>query len=371
MAPVPTHTDVFIAGGGPAGLAAAIAARARGLDVTVADHGSPAIDKACGEGLMPYALEALSQLGVSFTSGDGYPFDGIRFLGPGASVAAKFPQGTGLGVRRTTLHRILAERAEHCGVHLLWNSPFTGISRSSVTAGGHTISCRYVVGADGGQSAVRRWVGLDARIRDHCRYGYRRHYQIEPWTSRVEVHWSSGCQIYITPVAPDQVCVALLSENPSFRLDEALPLFPALASRLRDAPQASTERGSISASRRLRRVVSGNVALIGDASGSVDAVTGEGMSIAFRQALALAKALQSGRLEDYQREHEAIRRHPAFMADLLLLMDRRDTLRRRVLAALSARPKVFAGLLAMHDGPPAPRLIFTSLLSLGWTILTN
>jgi menaquinone-9 beta-reductase len=42
-------TDVFVIGGGPAGLAAAIAARAKGLRVTVADGGVPPIDKPCGE----------------------------------------------------------------------------------------------------------------------------------------------------------------------------------------------------------------------------------------------------------------------------------------------------------------------------------
>ncbi|MGB8062426.1 MAG: FAD-binding protein, partial [Candidatus Sulfotelmatobacter sp.] len=48
-----TSTDVFVIGGGPAGLAAAIAARKCGLRVIVADAAQPPIDKACGEGLMP------------------------------------------------------------------------------------------------------------------------------------------------------------------------------------------------------------------------------------------------------------------------------------------------------------------------------
>ena len=48
--------DALIAGGGPAGLAAAIALRQKGLDVLVADALWPPIDKACGEGLMPDAL---------------------------------------------------------------------------------------------------------------------------------------------------------------------------------------------------------------------------------------------------------------------------------------------------------------------------
>ena len=73
-------TEVFVIGGGPAGLAAAIAARQRGLDVIVADGNKPPIDKACGEGLMPESVEALRRLGVELETGDGISFSGIRFV---------------------------------------------------------------------------------------------------------------------------------------------------------------------------------------------------------------------------------------------------------------------------------------------------
>lgn len=60
MTEVPTEIDVFVVGGGPAGLAAAIAARLKGFTVAVADGAHPPIDKACGEGLMPDSFGALS-----------------------------------------------------------------------------------------------------------------------------------------------------------------------------------------------------------------------------------------------------------------------------------------------------------------------
>jgi flavin-dependent dehydrogenase len=112
------------------------------------------------------------------------------------------------------------------------------------------------------------------------------------------------------------------------------------------------------------------VALIGDASGSVDAVTGEGLCLAFRQAVALAGALASGRLAEYQQAHARIRRRPARMADLLLLLDRRETLRGQVLAALESRPAVFAQMLATHVGAGHPMEMAASLVELGWSLLT-
>src|ERR1035437_5187688 len=72
-------TEALIVGGGPAGLAAAIALRQRGIDCTVVEARMPGIDKACGEGLMPDSREALAQLGVTLTESDGQVFRGIRF----------------------------------------------------------------------------------------------------------------------------------------------------------------------------------------------------------------------------------------------------------------------------------------------------
>ena len=99
------ETDIFIIGGGPSGLATAIAARQRGFDVVVADGARPPIDKACGEGLMPDAREALEKLGIVVPPEDSHPFRGIRFVSGNLSVDASFPTGAGIGVRRTALHR--------------------------------------------------------------------------------------------------------------------------------------------------------------------------------------------------------------------------------------------------------------------------
>src|ERR1700745_3746488 len=115
-------TDVFVVGGGPAGLAAAVAARQHGLRVMVADRAQPPIDKACGEGLMPDSLEVLSRLGVSLRECETGSFYGIRFVGPECSAAATFPQGRGLGIRRVLLHELFVKRAQDRGVEMIWGA---------------------------------------------------------------------------------------------------------------------------------------------------------------------------------------------------------------------------------------------------------
>ena len=173
------ETDVFIVGGGPAGLAAAIAARQRGFEVVVADGVQPPIDKACGEGLLPDGLAALGRLGIQLPLADSRPFRGIRFLSPRLSADAPFPGGgTGVAVRRITLHRLMIERAEQLGAHLLWRAPVAGISGEGVHLGDRVIRARWVVGADGSNSRVRRWAGLGRGPRPRLRYAFRRHYRV-------------------------------------------------------------------------------------------------------------------------------------------------------------------------------------------------
>jgi flavin-dependent dehydrogenase len=98
-------------------------------------------------------------------------------------------------------------------------------------------------------------------------------------------------------------------------------------------------------SRRLRRLFRGRTTLIGDASGSVDAITGEGLSLSFHQAVALSEALCSGDLRSYQAEHRRLSRRPALMARLLLALDRFPPLRRSAFRMLAFEPAIFAKFL--------------------------
>jgi flavin-dependent dehydrogenase len=331
-------------------LAAAIAARLKGFDVVVADAAHPPIDKACGEGLMPDSLDALRHLGITFDPDQSFAFRGIRFIGEGGAVAADFPRECGIAVRRIRLHQLLIDRAEQLDVKLLWRTRVTGVSDGVVSLDAANVQCRWVIGADGENSRVRRWAGLNAVRSESFRYGFRRHYRVSPWTDFMEIYWGPGCQMYVTPLGGDEACVALITRDPQVRLDAAMPYFPELARRLEGAATISEERGAVTATRRLKRIYRGRTVLIGDASGSVDAITGEGMSLAFRQAIALSDALAVRTLDQYQTAHRRMARRPAFMAQLMLILDRFPRLRPLVLQAFASQPALFERLLAMHVG---------------------
>jgi len=342
--------DICVIGGGPAGLSAAIALRLTGASVLVLDANTPPIDKACGEGLMPDTLRALRELGIHIPAEEGYIFRGVQFVCGQSEAQAEFPSGHAIGLRRTVLHRVLVERACEAGVELQWGAKNVGVTHGTISISGTVLKPKLIVGADGQNSRVRQAAGLHHVTRYRQRYGFRRHYALRPWTRYVEVHWGKRCQIYVTPISPSEVGVALLTSDPRQRLDSALKLFPRLAQRLASAQRTSSERGAITAMRTLRSVYGRGVALVGDASGSVDAITGEGVGLAVRQAAALAQAFQSDRLEGYARAHRRIQFRPAIMAELLLTLSNHEVIQRFVVADFANFPRLFERMLALHVG---------------------
>ena len=366
------RTDVFIVGGGPAGLAAAIAASQKGFSVTLADGAAPPIEKPCGEGMMPETLAALHSLGVDLRSTSAQKLRGISFAQEDAQVFADFPHGVGLGLRRPVLHAQLVARAEECGVHLLWNTPVRGIDAGIVQLTNEAFPARWIIGADGQGSRVRRWSALDQTHRLTRRHAVRQHYRVKPWSEYAQVFWGPRAQAYVTPVGPQEVCVVLMSDfstNASF--ENALCELPRLRDHLCGAQPTSRERGAISVMCSLQNVQRDNVALIGDASGGVDAITGEGLRLAFRQAFALAEAMAARDLSQYQRAHRQLAARPMLMGRLMLWLGRHPQIRSRAIRAMQSNPELFARLLATHTGEGSSVELFSASASLGWRLLAT
>ena len=363
-------TDVFVVGGGPAGLAAAIAARQKGFQVIVADGAAPPVEKPCGEGMMPETLAALRALGVDIGPGEGRRFRGIGFVQEDAEVFGDFPQGPGIGLRRPLLHEKLVARAEECGVQLLWKTPVNGMDAEGVQLSRRKVRARWIVGADGQGSRMRRWSGLEATKRSRKRPASRRHYRVKPWSNYVEIYWGRHAQAYVTPVGSEEVCIVMMSERAEHAcFDRALRELPELKEKLEGAELSSRERGAVTWMRSLHRVQRKNVALLGDASGGVDAITGEGLRLAFRQAFALADAMVEGDLGQYEQAHRELARRPMLIGNLMLWLGRNPQIRARVIRALQSRPDLFARLLATHVGQGTSAELVSAGALLGWRLL--
>jgi flavin-dependent dehydrogenase len=364
------HTDVIIIGAGPAGIATAIAANQRGLGTIVFDTRTPPIDKPCGEGLLPQGVASLRFLGIHLNSDVAVPFAGIRFSGGESSAYAKFPDSAGFALRRVRLHQLLVERGIQAGVIFRWGTRVTKIESRHVTAGDMRISYTWLVGADGQNSTVRRWAKLGPMSTSGERFGFRQHFRVRSWPNLVDLYWGQHCQMLATPTDTHEVCLAVLSRDAGLRISQALPLFPALAEKLRGATPTTRELGNATSRNRLPFVTRGRVALVGDASGSVDAITGLGLSLAFQQASFLAEALERGNLAHYESAHRKIAFMPALMSRLMLLMERNAWVRRRAIRLFEDKPGVFSKLLSVHTGAlPVSSLSVGEMIDFGWKLL--
>jgi flavin-dependent dehydrogenase len=333
--------DLLVAGGGPIGLATAILARQAGMTVAVKEPRVEAHDKACGEGLMPAAVEHLHALGVH---PEGIDFHGIRYSDGTASVAARFAQGSGLGVRRTHLHEVMHERATELGVQFV-DGRVGELVQSADAIESDGLRSRYLVAADGLHSALRSSLGLSRVSRGVRRYGLRQHFRIEPWTDLVEVHWLDSVEVYVTPVAPDCVGVAVLGERP---LDHgaAVRAVAELDARLYGAPAASRILGAGPLRQRTSRRTSGRAVLVGDAAGYVDALTGEGLRIGLAEAAAAVSAMVEGDLSAYERDWRSITRSYRQLTTGLVWAASQPVLRTRIVPLAAAMPWAFGRIVS-------------------------
>ncbi|MFF1674657.1 NAD(P)/FAD-dependent oxidoreductase [Streptomyces sp. NPDC058256] len=328
--------DVLVAGGGPAGLAAAIHAALAGLEAVVVEPRTGPVDKACGEGVMPGGVSALRALGVEVT---GRELRGIRYVDGTTRAEASFRGSNGLGVRRTTLHSALHQRAVDVGVRMLPGKVSeVRQSADTVTAAGTT--ARWLIAADGLHSPVRRGLGLELPGRPHGRYGLRRHYRVEPWTDFVEVHWSTHGEAYVTPVGDDLVGIAVLSRSRR-GYDEHLAGFPDLVASLR-GPAATEVRGAGPLRQRVKRRTAGRVLLVGDAAGYLDALTGEGIALSLATAGAAVRCLAAGRPAEYEHAWARLTRRHRLLTGALLAASHRPGTARLIVPAASRMPPVFS-----------------------------
>jgi len=320
--------DVIVVGGGPIGLATAITARMHGLTAIVIEPRTGTIDKACGEGIMPGGVAELATLGVHPR---GKTITGISYQNGTRIAEHRFAADAALGVRRTELHRALAERAVELGVRIETGKveaieQSDGGEHAGAQGGaqaqsgavsahltdGRTIVGRWMLGCDGLHSTVRELVGLAARSRrvrrrDSRRFGIRQHFEIAPWTDLVEVHWARDAELYVTPVGDNEVGVAVLGPRGT-SFDDALASVPALAERLRDAAAASSPRGAGPLRQKTTGQRAGRVLLVGDAAGYVDAITGEGIRLGLAEARAAVECIVAGRPDRYEHEWREITR---------------------------------------------------------------
>lgn len=370
---VPLRPDlpVAVVGGGPVGSALSLFLAREGVPVVLLDAGASE-RKICGEGILPAGWQVLEDLGIDQDIVRRSPIEGLQYnlhaQESWKSMEAPL-SGRAFGVQRPQLFQVFRGAVESSGVQLyqearLRDFQFRGhhlrLEFQQGQGATRTLDCSHLLAADGLHSLVRRKAGLrSSRTPSYRRWGTRCYFRAAERRSRVEVTLGDGVESYLTPLGEDLYGLAFLW-SPHL-LQPALAKEGSLAERLMSyLPPGFRERlpagrGELMDEGRaigpLQQLVSsvlhpsGRIALVGDAGGYFDALTGEGLCLGLRQARSLSELLVRGRLNEYPERHRKIKaRHLAVVGGLLWLIHR-PALRERVFSSLWRCPKQFRAVI--------------------------
>lgn len=162
--------DVIIAGAGPNGLMLAAELALAGIRAVVYERLSEPTTEQRANGMVGQVVRMLDRRGLyERLSGDpapprpqpGFVFGALPLDLRGVADNPLYL----LPVPQRRIEQVLAERAAELGVEVHRGHEVTGLTQHADAvevrfADGTTLTCRYLVGADGGHSAVRRLAGI-------------------------------------------------------------------------------------------------------------------------------------------------------------------------------------------------------------------
>ncbi|MEV4514932.1 geranylgeranyl reductase family protein [Dactylosporangium sp. NPDC049525] len=151
--------DVVVVGAGPAGAAAALAARRAGASVLLLDKADFPRDKPCGDGVAPHALDVLAGLGVTGVEDGFAPVPSLRLVGPAGGAVARAHARPAYTIPRLRLDQRIVDAAVAAGAVLRRHTVRRIEERGARVVLDGVVSAGAVIGADGAYSVVRKALG--------------------------------------------------------------------------------------------------------------------------------------------------------------------------------------------------------------------
>jgi 2-polyprenyl-6-methoxyphenol hydroxylase-like FAD-dependent oxidoreductase len=378
--------DVVVVGARAAGSATALLLARMGHDVAVLERARFPSDTLSTHSISRSGVVQLSRWGLlDRVLASGAPaIRQVTFHVEGESVTRPIKLYAGVDLlvapRRRVLDAIVADAAQAAGASIRFGVTVTGLRHEGGRVVGVTardaagapleLDARFVVGADGLRSRVARSVGASIDVVGHSDGATHYAYYAGPEWEGHEFFVADGTLAGVFPTNDGEACiwgcspgwraVRIRRRAPSLAAafdDMLVEAAPDLAARLRRARRTSPVRGTSRLPNQVRQAFGPGWALVGDAGYHRDAVTGHGLSDAFRDAELLAVALdgalrgelyETAALAGYQRQrNQALREifaitcalaHYPPVAEFVALQKRLSRAIEMEAASLAARP---------------------------------
>jgi geranylgeranyl reductase family protein len=323
--------EVLVVGAGPAGSAAAAALATSGRNVLLIEARAHPRPKACAEYASPRIVEELRRLGLSEQAwqGNALPLTGMRVIRGHDAVDIRYRDAGGQrnawGLERLAFDATLAAHATASGAQLqehatfdqaVWTDGRVSGALVHTPEGPRSISCRWLIGADGARSRVAQRLGVERAVMAPRRLGMVAHYEGHPeLVEHGEMHVGPGWYVGLAPLAGGRLNVGMAlpldgqaRRSTQERFQAGIDGIPAVAARLRGRRRLTPIRGASPIGHRVARAAGRGWMLVGDAAGFIDPFTGEGIYRALRSARAAAESLADGDLGAEDRYLTARRR---------------------------------------------------------------
>jgi flavin-dependent dehydrogenase len=369
-----TKTDLLVVGGGPAGAAVATLAAQKGASVILLEKDKFPRDKVCGEFLSAEGCGVLHRLNMLQT---------IKSLGAktmtsclladakGKHVASPLPQAA-LGISRATLDTLLLAKAHAAGVHVMEQTQAVApiVERNvvkGITTKSDSFRAKLVVAADGRRSMLQRALNPDAgdpmTTSADSWFGFGAHFQdrTRGLGGRIELYVFEGGYAGLGPIEGGRLDLALIAKVEALRacgntprrlFEERIMKNPLLATRLDGLEPLTPWRAIGPLKFGVRKPASHGALFLGDAAGTIDPFSGEGISNAL-VAAELALPYIERALHDGYLSTDAARQWTATWKGAFAPVTRRAGM----LGQLFRHPRPAAFALRLLQFPPGARML--------------
>lgn len=320
-------SNVCVIGAGPAGSLTAFLLKKSGFNVTLVDRYTRSRRKVCGEYLCPLGVEVLEELKLESVLKGFEPVNGMKIVSPyNTSFLSFFPsrggQRKGASVNRQLFDQRLRQLAIDSGCKTKFGENVEFIQKEQgswiVKTANFSGEFDLVVAADGIQSIVAKLLKHRAKtdtkkIALHCYLSFKKrsHY------SRLgQMHiFKDGSYVGINPIDQTEVNFSIVCPSEKLRHQNKHDLindYINSSSELKESFNVVTNNQEIASAGTLKNInfhiASNGIAYVGDSSGFIDPLTGEGIFNAIKSAQILSECLSESPNEKGLQKYKAIKK---------------------------------------------------------------